>query len=225
VWRACGASAWRGGAGSTRSRFWLGFPGASSRADRILRDFSARYHGGPVDAGSLPGGERFQRTRGRSRARGARGIRTVRCPPPGFEVGRGSLPSRSHAGSRPGARAAGGGVHHAAVRSGRAGPGRAGQRLLRLRRPHSAWLPTTSPALPTSLPLRHVARPGPAQHWPRRLTALRDPIPTAHAGVAPAPTAAPAPAPRARRAGSSSGSGASSGSGCRAGVIMCWRAL
>ena len=72
MWRACGASAWRGGAGSTRSRFWLGLPGASSRADRILRDFSARYHGGPVDAGSLPGGERFQRTRGRSRA-GARG--------------------------------------------------------------------------------------------------------------------------------------------------------
>ncbi len=191
MWRACGASAWRGGAGSTRSRFWLGLPGASSRADRILRVFSARYHGGPVDARSRPGGARCQRTRGRSRARGARCIRTVRCRPPALGLGRAaavSLACRLSAG-RSGQAAA-----YTIRRS--AAAGRAGQRLLRLRRPRPAWLPTASPALPIALPLRHVARPGPAQHWPRRLTALRDPIPTAHAGVAPAPTAAPAPAPR-----------------------------
>ena len=141
--RACGASAWRGGAGSTRSRFWLGFPGASSRADRILRDFSARHQGGPVDAGSLPGGARCQRTRGRSRARGARGAGPPYRPlPPARSRPRPrrcrlSLACRLPAGRRPAAA-------YTSRRSAAAGPGSGRSRLVRLRRPGSAsWLPTT----------------------------------------------------------------------------------
>ena len=132
--RACGASAWRGGAGSTRSRFWLGFPGASSRADRILRDFSARHQGGPVDAGSLPGGARCQRTRGRSRARGARGAGPPYRPlPPARSRPRPrrcrlSLACRLPAGRRPAAA-------YTIRRSAAAGPGSGRSRLVRLRRP------------------------------------------------------------------------------------------
>ena len=114
VWSECMA---RGGRVDP-SRFWLGFPGASSRADRILRVFSARYHGGPVDAGSLPGGERFQRTRGRSRARGARGIRTVRCrPPAGTDWRLARMPALGRAQQA---------AAYTIRRSAAAGPGRAG---------------------------------------------------------------------------------------------------
>ena len=171
--RACGASAWRGGAGSTRSRFWLGFPGASSRADRILRDFSARHQGGPVDAGSLPGGARCQRTRGRSRARGARGAGPPYRPlPPARSRPRPrrcrlSLACRLPAGRRPAAAA------YTIRRSAAAGPGSGRSRLVRLRRPGSAsWLPTTyGVSRATYLPAapRRVAGPLSAPPSPARL--------------------------------------------------------
>ena len=91
-------------------------------------------------------------------ARGARGLRTVRCRPPALGLGLAAAVSRSHAGSRPDAGRRRRTPSGAPQRPGRAAAAAGWSVSAAPAPPPGYLLPTASPALPISLPLR-VARP------------------------------------------------------------------